>query len=181
MSVKSFKTSGVGVDLAPKGLVLLNTTSFSAVASQSINDVFSASYDKYVFDWSIVTSTNADINFRYRVSGSDNSTSNYYYSGLGNSWGAGTTLYYNSGSAQTLWKIFNSGAADRDANGTFTICDPFSSTRKAQITGNFAYATSGVTGVQGVVFDGTTSFTGFTIYTSTGTMTGTLAVYGKNK
>jgi trimeric autotransporter adhesin len=29
------------------GLVHINTTSFSAVASQSINDVFSATYDNY--------------------------------------------------------------------------------------------------------------------------------------
>ena len=47
MSVKSFKTSGIKVDLAPQGLVLLNTTSFSAVSSQSINDVFSATYTNY--------------------------------------------------------------------------------------------------------------------------------------
>jgi hypothetical protein len=29
------------------GLTLINTTSFSGVASQSVNDVFSATYDNY--------------------------------------------------------------------------------------------------------------------------------------
>ena len=33
--------------LGASALTLLNTTTFSAVASQSINDVFSATYDNY--------------------------------------------------------------------------------------------------------------------------------------
>jgi len=36
---------------AKTGLILLNTTSFSAVSSQSINDVFSATYDHYPCRW----------------------------------------------------------------------------------------------------------------------------------
>jgi 4-hydroxy-3-methylbut-2-enyl diphosphate reductase IspH len=50
---------------ADPGLVLLNTTSFSAVASQSVNDVFSATYDNYKI---IVTNTICSpTNFRLRA------------------------------------------------------------------------------------------------------------------
>ncbi len=59
-------------------MVLLNTTSFSAVSSQSINDVFSATYDHYKLKlWFFGASASGALSFRYRVGGADNTTSNY--------------------------------------------------------------------------------------------------------
>jgi len=59
------------------GLVLLNTTSFSAVASQSFNSVFSATYNSY-FITNDFTATSADcfMLMRLRASGTD-ATTNY--------------------------------------------------------------------------------------------------------
>jgi hypothetical protein len=76
MSVKSFKTSGVGVDLAPQGLVLINTTSFSAVASFSLAaNTFSATYDNYRIVFNKLTSPgNAFIYLRLRAAGTDNTS-----------------------------------------------------------------------------------------------------------
>jgi len=61
------------------GMVLLNTTSFSAVASQSVNDVFSTTYDHYKILVTLTNTVGEGVIFRYRVSGADNSTSNYFY------------------------------------------------------------------------------------------------------
>ena len=62
------------------GLVLLNTTSFTAVASQSINDVFSATYDFYRIIGNLTGSAAAaDLSFRLRVSGADNSSSVFHH------------------------------------------------------------------------------------------------------
>jgi hypothetical protein len=62
---------------ADPGLVLLNTTSFSAVASQSVNDVFSSTYDNYRIVCEFSSSTDQEIFFRLRASGAD-LTSNVY-------------------------------------------------------------------------------------------------------
>ena len=81
MSVKSFKTSGVGVDLAPKGLVLINTTSFSGVTSISLAaDTFTSTYTNYRIMLSEVygaTSGNG-VNLRLRKAGTDNTTASSY-------------------------------------------------------------------------------------------------------
>ena len=59
---------------APAGLVLLNTTSFSGVASQSVNDVFSSTYRNYYLVMDITSAaTNGSITMRMRASGSDTS------------------------------------------------------------------------------------------------------------
>ena len=81
MSVKSFKTSGVGVDLAPKGLVLINTTSFSGVASQVIPTVFSATYDFYKIFLNVVGSSAGNLDLRMR-NGVTDETANSYHSQL---------------------------------------------------------------------------------------------------
>ena len=61
-----------------QGLTLVNTTSFSGVASQSINDIFSATYENYLFVANIEGS-NQGVNFtaRLRVSGTDASGADY--------------------------------------------------------------------------------------------------------
>jgi hypothetical protein len=65
------------------GLTLINTTSFSGVASQAINSVFSATYINYRIVMNIVGSTASNIRFKMRVAGTDNSGS-YYWIYTGN-------------------------------------------------------------------------------------------------
>jgi hypothetical protein len=45
--VAGLNQDGVWSGTAEPGLVLLNTTSFSGVSSQSVNDVFSTTYQNY--------------------------------------------------------------------------------------------------------------------------------------
>ena len=59
------------------GLKLINTTTFSAVSSQSVNDVFSATYDNYKIVCQFSSSADQEVFFRLRASGSDLTTSVY--------------------------------------------------------------------------------------------------------
>jgi hypothetical protein len=60
------------------GLVLLNTTSFSGVTSQSFNNVFSASYDNYLLVGYTFSATGTpNWSLRLRSSGTDASGANY--------------------------------------------------------------------------------------------------------
>jgi hypothetical protein len=178
MSVKSFKTSGVGVDLAPQGLVLINTTSFSGVASQSINDVFSTLYRNYRI---LVTiddnaSNPSDLLFRLRVSGSDASGANYRNHNIFiNS--SGATGNYGSTTASSSWYA-GVQIATTQSRGTIEVLSPF----ETKHTGIAALGGGGdLTIVAGGRHTLDTSYTGFTLFPDAGTIDGTVSVYGYNK
>jgi hypothetical protein len=166
------------------GMVLLNTTSFSAVASQSVNDVFSAIYNNYKIVINLTGSTaSTDLAFRLRVSGSDNTTSgNYRWAGLYVGSDASTVFGQNSGTGSDLFRIGGTGTGL--ANFDFNVYSPFIS----QQTGfNSSAATLGSSSVNYTDFRGgsmtvTTSYTGFTILpTSASNLTGTIRIFGVNQ
>jgi hypothetical protein len=165
------------------GMVLLNTTSFSGVASQSVNDVFSATYDNYKVVLRLTAaSTNLAVNFRYRVSGADNSTSNYnkigWYVGNDSSSGVNNLL------AQTQFQLgnFNTTAPTYHLH-EMLISSPFA-TEYTLINDFTLYrASSGpvFSEFTSNYFGATTSFTGFSIIASTGNFTGSVSTFGINK
>ncbi len=164
------------------GLVLLNTTSFSAVATQSFNDVFSATYDNYVVKFKLLQSVAADnaFFFRMRASGSDDSTSNYHYVYL--SAASGVVNSANTGS-QTAGYLTN--ILGFSTYGTFELYSPFAAV--PTMTRTIGAVPVGSTTAR--IFDTqsihnvSTSFTGFTIgkFSGADTCTGTISIYGVNK
>jgi hypothetical protein len=62
------------------GLIHINTTTFSNVASQSINDVFSATYKNYLLMIEVDNLSTATLRLRLRASGTDATTANYFCS-----------------------------------------------------------------------------------------------------
>jgi hypothetical protein len=173
MSVKSFKTSGVGVDLAPQGLVLINTTSFSAVASQDVTSVFSALYDSYKIIIKATNSTTAFLAVRL-LSGSTPATAgNYAYYGSSISSGAAEVLAGST--TATSW----------DRSGSLTeqyinieLTAPF----LAEVTrGHFVQLDSVNFRDFGIRHTLSNSYDGFQFFPSSGTTTGNVSVYGYNK
>jgi hypothetical protein len=175
MSVKSFKTSGVGVDLAPKGLVLINTTSFSGVSSASApTDTFTSTYTDYYIKCNVTLSNSTELFFRMRAAGTDATGSNYLYQyvyAVGGALATGTGTTTNgylgvisaSGRMVTETTIFNPNLAVN----TFT---------NSKNTSNaFAIATSGVNHQLATAYDS------ITILPGAGTMTGDMAIYGLAK
>jgi hypothetical protein len=167
------------------GLTLINTTSFSAVASQSINDVFSATYTNYKI---IVNAKSSSANavtfsFRFRVAGADDSTSNYRAVGIGRRGGSTTVSIDNPGTSTTLLELpALSGVHENLLQ--FEINNPFSAKTKGLTGTNFGVGGDGSTGNAVYVFGGgfftTTSFTGFSLIPGSGTMTGSISTYGFN-
>ncbi|CAB4142326.1 hypothetical protein UFOVP446_3 [uncultured Caudovirales phage] len=168
------------------GLTLIKTQSFSAVTSSPVEDVFSATYDYYkvLIQLTAQSASGTHLNWRARVSGSDNSTAgNYFWGSYGtvNS-GGGASGGEASGSSATLGRF-----AYLDSSG-FTYTDaifynPFDSAVETGYTslsnnegGNSMriYSASGNMSV-------TTSYTGFTLLPTTGTITGRVSVYGYSK
>jgi hypothetical protein len=173
------------VSVAPastQGLTLINTTSFSAVASQSISDVFSATYDNYRIILDVTSNVNTALSMRMRVAGSDNSTSNYnvQYASVDN-----TTLSAGRIATGTSWNM-NGGQGTARCFYGLTLLNPFAT----QFTGVYMEnslrydANLLAVGFQALGFAATTSFTGFTLFPVGGaspTITGTVSVYGLAK
>ena len=181
MSVKSFKTSGVGVDLAPQGLVLINTTSFSGVASQSVNDVFSATYDNYriIFSDIVLGTGTALLTFRLRVSGSDASGTDYAVnfinrtdSSLGSGQNANQTgiVFGVIGTLKSYFEMSVSSPFKTDKTGFL-----FSGVSLYSDSVSQTFATAGCS------HDLSTSYTGISIIPASSNISGTISVYGVNK
>jgi len=164
------------------GMVLLNTTSFSAVASQSVNDVFSATYNLYLIKYNITAkSTGAVQGLRLRVSATDSSGSDYFRNSP--YFRANSTTVSGGWAANTSME-FGQFSNDGIGSGTVELVNPFgavktnylldtldTSTTTNQNTRSFTYG----------IHNLTTSYTGFTIITGSGTITGEVSVYGYNK
>lgn len=162
------------------GLVLISSTDFSAATSASINGVFTSSYRNYLIKINLDSvSVSGYQNMRLRVSGSDNTTSNYY----------GSAIYNTSTTATPTGELFS-------AVGYFKTSYLESTTTDSQIiinmdnpqlakktiyslqhSRNAAGPSVNYTGTG--TFNATTQFDGFTLYPeSGGTITGTIKVYG---
>jgi hypothetical protein len=179
MAIKTASGSRLSGSL-PAGLVLLNTTSFAGVTSQSINDVFTATYANYFINFEITQNTsNANIGFRFRVGGADNSTSNYLYTITGLNTASSADNIVASGQTTSL---FTKGFATGVVAANMNFFGPQLSKTTAITSASYGTSTSG----QGAHFTGaglfnaSTQFDGITFITSAGTMTGTIRVYGYN-
>jgi hypothetical protein len=158
------------------GLVHIKQETGTTVSAINVNDCFSANFNNYFVTINLLGSTDAGLSCRLRVSGSDNSTSNYdsvQIAGVSNTVGSNTTA------SATSWSRYGN-TSNNDAFITGYFSDPFNSKRTTFQTFQSGYITSGnsMLKIFAGIFNATTSFTGFTIFPSTGTITATINVFG---
>jgi hypothetical protein len=149
--------------------------SFSASSSIDLSDSFSTTYDQYTLQGSYTASADSDLLFRYRVGGSDNSTSNYNYQ-----------IQDVEGTGGNVVRLQNqtSGRLAATRNGSRVsvkteFYNPFLTATKNWV-GKAAVNTGTLTLTNNISggFDATTSFTGLTVYPASGNVTGTIRIYG---
>lgn len=165
------------------GLQHINTTTFSAVSSVSINNVFTSSYDAYKYVIRITASTaptSWQLNLRLRASGTDSTANDYRREAayaFNNSIGGSNSTFTSS-------FIYNVSAASPTNAGDFfsetTLYGPNLATRKSGI-----YATSytdsagqAIAEQGALVQQSTTQFDGISLISSSGNITGTIRIYG---
>jgi hypothetical protein len=161
------------------GLTLISTTTIgTAVSTVSLNDVFTSTYTNYkvIIEW-VGSSASTNVNLRLRASGSDNSTANSYQPRGFSNIGASVASFGSAGAQIQLGTIINN---DRE----FTSMEIFRP-QLAVITGflvnHFEYSNNSTFQFMGV-HNQTTSYDGFTVFPTTGTLTnGTIYVYGYGK
>ncbi len=161
--------------------VLINSTSFSAVASQSINDVFSATYDSYriVIPKVIPAAGTPTIRLKFRVSATDSSTQ-YYYGGISSASNSDTTVYRRADNDSSF--DISPASANYTFGNVIDVHNPFVVGRTI-----FNYSISGDDGSKYFGGSGSgfhnvsASYTGLTIFPSSSTITGSISIYGYNK
>ena len=154
------------------------TVSFSAATSVSLNDVFSSAYDNYKIVLNTVGSSAANMWFRMRNSGTDE-TGNSYYSQLvaGNS----TTISGSRSQATYGWV----GQVNNTQYAGFEVAmyNPFN-TRNTVWHSINTEISGGASAVRFYNFTGalatTTSYNSLLLYPDSVNITGTVSVYGYN-
>lgn len=172
--------SGGGMDLITPtsvvgGALLGGSVTYTAVSSASpvsLNGVFSATYDRYLITNSGTVSTGIQFLARLRAAGTDAITNYNYYRLLGNAGGVtggnttGATSHALAGGATGLQNPF-----------TLTVVSPASAVNTSFTNDGMDAANQRLDLYIGV-HTTATAYDGITFFTSSGTMTGTLRVYG---
>lgn len=161
------------------GLTLITRQTYSSALTINVNDVFSSTYDNYRIVIRNSAGTTGGLAMRMRVSGADNSTSNYY-----------STVFESVSGTSTIFPRFKTSATSfldgdidfkNDATLVFDITAP-NLTQETSFMGLWSCTASGWrSGNINGLFNATTSFTGFSFYGASGSATGVVTVYGYQK
>ena len=170
------------------GMVLLNTTSFSGVASVSLGSdaspVFSSTYDVYKIIVFCETSTDIDrtITWRLRANTTDNTSANYRYFNQGLDGNNAAVNSTSNGTTSAIW-VANQHYSGYPNPIEVDVYFPFLAestlwqglSHGGTSATNFGQRVSGLHAVQ-------SSFNGFTLINSSGNFqNSTVFVYGYNK
>jgi hypothetical protein len=163
--------SGTG-SASTTGLVTI-----SGCSSASVNGCFSATYNNYRIVMNIVGSTATDLRFKMRVAGTDNSGSYYWvYTGVRDT--GGSYQYSTAGDSSAA---VNYISVQKRQQIVLDICRPFEA-EETSYTGKTVGAdnTSALFTNPYMFHAVNTSYDGFSLIPGSGTITGSLLIYGYN-
>ena len=155
------------------GLTLITTSSPSSTATVNINNCFSSTYQNYVIVMNLTGSTAVDLRLRLRTSGTD-ATTNYAYQYLQLS---STTLNSGRDNPAGSWIA---GAVRSTGNyySTVGISNPFASAESSYFANTQDSGSGAILDIRCGSHSTATSYDGLTIYVTSGTITGSIRVYG---
>lgn len=146
---------------------------FTAVTSLNVNGCFTSEFGNYLIVYDIRSkSTGADVTFRLRVGGVDDSSANYSY-----------VRGFDSGTARTVVSAATATSSLCDIGGAASLTAPWivADPVVAVPTKSTMVATGTSTSAQISLFHNVSSaFDGFTLTMPSGTMTGLIRIYGYN-
>lgn len=169
MAPTSIEFSGTSATVNADGGV-----DFSGITSLSLNNIFSSNYENYLLVIKGPSSANTGVNFRYRSSGTDNSTASSYASQYIGA--TGTTVNGNRQTGDAGYAFTNSDTANAGYHIYFYapyLTRPTLSRSVSSYGNNGARLEDWVNGHNQNV-----SYDGITFYTAGATLTGNVHVFG---
>jgi hypothetical protein len=165
------------------GMVLLNTTSFSGVASQAVNGVFNSSYDNYRIILRLSAYGTDGVSYMKLRSGvTDNSSTEYTTTGFYATASSSVGETLNNQSTGFITMVGDAGTSGLYYTSVFEIFDPFVASATGWQSMMRGYLTSGATwsaNYYGFHALGN-SYDGFNLIFP-GNNSGKVTVYGYNK
>ena len=152
------------------GTVFINKTNFSAISSQSVNSVFTSTYDNYLLLITTTTGGGGDVDLRLRT-GSDDSSSNYYSQSF---FATDTTL---GGARETAQTIMRLGTNSNSSLLNVTLGQPNVAAISTYTSFMGTNTTLPVINLRTGSLNTSTQYTGFTLLFG-GSTTGSVSVYG---
>ena len=160
-------------------LVKISETSFSAVASQAIDSVFTSTYKSYYIVLTGITSSSNGsqtyIRFRY---GTTTVTTGYYGVQQTVSYLNTTSLTTNNNAAQLNLLTQTTIDASVPSNGELTFFNVGSNQGGAQFIGHMYESFNAASGIVNGYNTGVQNWSGFILNCSAGNITGNVKVYG---
>jgi len=159
---------------SPGALTLISATTIgSAVSSVTVSSAFSSTYDNYLILITGGTPSASNNGLTFQLG---STTTGYYWSEIRSPWGG--TITGTGGSNSSNWTIVNSR---NTLNVQLDLQNPFL-TEETTFQSRNVFTDTGASGrvyYDGGYLNNTTSYTAFTVASTTGTLTGgTIRVYG---
>ena len=156
------------------GLVPLASETITTQSSVSINNCFSNAYENYRIVVVLVGSGDVEVRYRLRASGTDATGSNYAYQYL---YANGTNVSALRATGETGARVFGAVTAYR-AIGAYDLTSP-AVARPTNAIGFQVYAANTVEWLAWSNYHSlSTAYDGITFYTTSGTISGTIRIYG---
>jgi len=151
------------------GLWLVKTQTIgTGVSSVTVTGAFSSSYENYLIQIAGgVGSTDLDLRFNF-----DGNTANYYTGAIGHPYATASGNAFGLGRNNLAYWDFAGNANNNNIYMNVTILSPFLAKKSGFISTDVVGNTAGSTVYASGFHDSATSFTGFRLQTSTGTLTG---------
>jgi hypothetical protein len=163
---------------ATTGLTLISKTSFSGVLTHSVNNVFTSTYRnyKYIVDITATSAASTSLSMKLRESGTDTST-NYDNITINS---AGTVYTFRNDTGTNHWPItfIYSGSPDKSFGSGEILKPNLASKTMWSVFGRYEATT--LWSAVGIQTD-SIQFDGLSLIAGTGTMGGSISIYGYNE
>jgi hypothetical protein len=165
------------------GLWKVASGSFSAASNVPVIDCFISNYKNYrvlIEIESASTTATRNITFQFRDSSGNDATANYYYGSNLDDFGNTNSQRIGAYAATSAILAPYFGYADSTCTASIDVYDPQLATSKSRYIGTALGGSAAAASVGSVALSFLTAktHTGFTFFSSTGTITGNYYVYG---
>ena len=159
----------------------ISRTTFSDVASQAFDGVFTSTYQKYyvAFDNFIAATSTDDLQLQFRYAGPTTQTTTYYGSINVSAFNANiaTTLQSNT-SQYTIAPSTGLSTSGSQGSGYLYFSNVGNSSQRASVISNYIYPPDAQTTMGGGNNDTARTYTGFLLKSSSTNISGTVTIYG---
>jgi hypothetical protein len=178
LQADSTAATGLKWASASSGLTFIARTSFSAVASQAFDSVFSSTYKSYlVVIESLGTVSQNALQMQLRYAGPTTQSGGYYGNSIYSRVNTTTVTNNNSNNTAEMTLLLSSGSLAVPSSGYFNISQVGTSSGPADFNGALNDGQGGYGGIFNCNSSVSRTYTGFLLKAASN-MTGTVSIYG---